>query len=308
MKPNAILLICAVIIASGLVWYSANNTSGTVPIIRADNSPIKERPNERGGMNIAHKDSTIYNTMRGSAEQGRVENLLAERPAQGSVNRDELFAGIKAQQIKKQQAAAVIEPKEIKATETESASQVMSSNNTVPLSPALEEQSTTTPPEPSSALEIVKTEKHTTVNVTTPKARPRNALTATAKSSTTTPADTKQLSSLLAEVQGLKIDPIQKKKAQPANAPSITQATHSAGSHYIQIGSLRSESAAKAHWAARSKEFAATLKGFSLRIEHIEIAERGSFYRVQGGAVSKETAKKACAVINARHSNSCIVK
>lgn len=300
MKLNAILLVCAVIIAGGLVWYSTHNDNGTVPIIRADNSPIKERPNERGGMNIAHKDSTIYNTMRGG-EQGHVENLLAERPTQGSVNRDELFAGIKAQQAKKQQEKTTILEQNIIETPPQHNEENSEENSQAPALIAAQSVSITPKAEPAN-----DTAKRRIVNVTTPTARPQHAAKAPAVASAQSaakPTDKKELTNLLAEVQGLKIDPIQRKKPAPAKP-----ATFKAGNHYIQIGSLRSEAAAKSHWAARKKEFATALAGFSLRIEHIEIAQRGSFYRVQGGAVSKDTAKSACAAINARHNNSCIVK
>jgi uncharacterized protein YxeA len=303
MKLNAILLICAVIIAGGLMWYSTHNDSGTVPIIRADSSPIKERPENRGGMNIAHKDSTIYDTMRQNGDKSRVENLLAEHRDQSSINRDELFAGIKAKQAKLAQEHAI---KELK--DDESVNSRIAGNMPAEATTEAAEESTKNLDEPSLSAAPKNAAPKSVVNVQTPTARPAQKNAEPQQQST---AQNKPLTSLLAEVQGLKIDPIQKKKpaaAKAAQPASTNSAAFQTGNNFIQIGSLRTESAARSHWAARKKEFASALQGFSLRIEHIEIAGRGSFYRVQGGPASKQSAKQACATINQRHANSCIVK
>lgn len=305
MKLNAILLICAVIIAGGLMWYSTHNDSGTVPIIRADNSPIKERPDERGGMSIAHKDSTIYDTMRQKDDKSRVENLLAEHRAQSSVNRDELFAGIKAKQAKAEQQNTIKELKDDESVNSRIAGHI-------PTEGAKEEEENTIKDaqQPDHNAQT-STAQRKTVQILTPTARPQQKQAAATNTTGHSTGQNKQLTSLLAEVQGLKIDPIQKKvTAQQKTAPQTSAAstTFQTGNNFIQIGSLRSESAAKSHWAARKKEFAAALKGFPLRIEHVEIDGRGSFYRVQGGPASKQSAKQACATINQRHANSCIVK
>jgi hypothetical protein len=68
---------------------------GTVPIIRADAAPYKVEPEDRGGMDVAHKDSTIFDAMRDGAQGRRIENLLADTADEQPIDRAVLFAGLK---------------------------------------------------------------------------------------------------------------------------------------------------------------------------------------------------------------------
>ena len=297
MKLNAIFLILAVAIAGGLVWYSTTSQTETVPIIRADKTPIKERPSERGGMNIAHKDSTIYDAMRQETSQRRVENLLAENQASRPVNREELFAGLKPQQSSENNI--IQELKNDETVESRIAGSIpLEPEDTKERSTASQTDEIVSAPNPDETKDPEPEFKiSSNIQTSKPVARP-NAVKKTKES---TQQKDRGLNNLLAEVQGLKIEPLQSKQQKQTTS-------FKAGKNYIQIGSLKSESAAQKHWDSRKKQFPTLLKNFSLRIQKIEIEGRGAFYRVQGGPASKETAKNACSKINARYANSCIVK
>jgi cell division protein FtsN len=53
-----------------------------LPVIKADNAPYKTVPDERGGMDIPGRESTVFQAMRGEGHQTGVENLLAQIPAE----------------------------------------------------------------------------------------------------------------------------------------------------------------------------------------------------------------------------------
>ncbi|MEC7703399.1 MAG: SPOR domain-containing protein [Pseudomonadota bacterium] len=278
MKLNAILLISAVVIVSALMWYSNTQKTDTVPIIRGDHSPIKERPDERGGMDIAHSDSTIYDSIRNENSKQRVENLLAENQNARPQSREELFAGLKTQNTTPQS-------EDIKYTQELKDDEGVNSRiaGAVPID---EER-----PAPVAEKEAPTV---TTVTHATPTARPAQVK----ESSKNTKNEFK---TLLAEVQGLNTTPIQERKA---NKPS----TPPQGTHYVQLGSLSSNESAQKHWQNRLKEFPDLLAGMKLRIQTAEITGKGTYYRVQAGEVSKSHAAEICSKINAKHAQSCIVK
>jgi hypothetical protein len=303
MKLNTVLVFSALVLASGLVWYSVTSKDDGVPIIRADTSPIKIHPDDRGGMEIENKDSTIYQALRKERPSAHVENLLADNTQSSKngsatpINRDELFAGLKTHQEKKsvvttQDIAPIkdaVDSAGIKPLITE---QVIQNE-----APYIKEMT----PAPVKEPQIIPVDTIKKSSIEAPKARPKT-LSVTPQMNRNKPE--KGLTSLLAEVQGLKTTPLQSQKSTKKAAPKATQT----GNSYIQIGSLTSASAAKAHWATRQQQFPSLLKGYRLRVQDVEIAERGTYYRVQGGPASKESAKLACIEINKRFAKSCIVK
>jgi cell division septation protein DedD len=316
MKLNTILVFSALVLASGLVWYSVTNKDEGVPIIRADNSAIKVHPDDRGGMEIENQDSTIYQALRKDGSSARVENLLANntqnRDNAAPINRDELFAGLKTHQ--ENNAAAQIQndltQNETLAAPTHAPIDVQAEKPVIVAPSHKEEDQTKSAPSlaTASASINVNDNNNGSGNVTNndsaisaPIARPKTISSAT---QTNTKQPEKALTSLLAEVQGLKTAPLHTQKSTTKPTAPSAQAGHS----YIQIGSLTSARAATAHWETRQQQFPALLKGYKLRIQDVEIAGRGTYYRVQAGPVSKESAQQACLEINKRFAKSCIVK
>ena len=297
MKLNAILLIAAVVIVTALMWYSNTQKTDTVPIIRGDSSPIKERPDERGGMDIAHSDSTIYDSIRNDNSKQRVENLLAENHQNKPKSREELFAGLKTENTlppTTEDLNTAEEEQDVtpELKDDENVDNRIAGNVPVDEETAIEAEEKPATPE--------KTQH------ATPAARPVNKAAAPATASA--PTEKNEFKNLLAEVQGLKTTPIQERKpTAPAPAPKAAT-TNQQGDHYIQIGSLSSEDKAKTHWANRKKEFAAELGNLQLRIENVEIPNKGTYYRVQAGKVSKAYGAEICSKINAKYAQSCIVK
>ena len=96
-----ILGIVAAVGALVLYAYPKNNSEANnefVPIVRADVSPVREAPEDEGGMAIPHKDSTVFETLRSAdrSKSGRkIENLLP--PPEQPIDRTTVFKNVDAE-------------------------------------------------------------------------------------------------------------------------------------------------------------------------------------------------------------------
>lgn len=84
-RPWLIGVVALAVIGSfcGIVWYaytqglSQGNRGQSVPVLRADPSPTRERPSEPGGMKVPHQDKLVYDQVaRGPALAPTVERML----------------------------------------------------------------------------------------------------------------------------------------------------------------------------------------------------------------------------------------
>ena len=88
----SILVLIGILIAvvASSVPTGSDGDDSAVPIIRAETTPYKIKPEDPGGMNVPNKDSTIFETLKGQPEENKVENLLEdESDTAASVVRDE---------------------------------------------------------------------------------------------------------------------------------------------------------------------------------------------------------------------------
>ena len=81
-----------------------------------------------------------------------------------------------------------------------------------------------------------------------------------------------------------------------APKPPQTAATPDPAKGYrIQIGSLRSEAAAKSAWAKRVKQHGAILGKLTLLVKRADLDKKGVYYRVQAGPLKDlAAAKRIC--------------
>lgn len=88
-------------------------------------------------------------------------------------------------------------------------------------------------------------------------------------------------------------------------APSHRQVTP--GSYYIQLGSVRSEDGAHSEWKKFTKKYSGILDDVSYRVQFADLKEKGAFYRVQAGPMSKDSAADLCSQIKAKAPGGCLV-
>ncbi|MBI3441487.1 MAG: arginine--tRNA ligase [Proteobacteria bacterium] len=87
--------------------------------------------------------------------------------------------------------------------------------------------------------------------------------------------------------------------AKPAIAAS--------GDVYVQLGSYHDMSAVKRDWEKLKKKFPDLFGTLDMKIEKVDLAGKGTYYRLQAGTTTADHAKEICAALKAAHSVGCIV-
>ena len=88
----AALTVIILAIFGGLIWYSymEGSNNGPVPVVRADNSVVKEKPENPGGLDVPDQDKRVFNRVASDGVEndenlGPSAELPVERPAQKSL-------------------------------------------------------------------------------------------------------------------------------------------------------------------------------------------------------------------------------
>lgn len=92
----AVVLLLAVAGFFSLAWYayqtgSQQTDNGEVVVIKADPSPVKEKPKDPGGMTFPHQEKTIYDALNSKKKDGSVEISIlpnAEEPDMNAVDNE----------------------------------------------------------------------------------------------------------------------------------------------------------------------------------------------------------------------------
>lgn len=92
-----------------------------------------------------------------------------------------------------------------------------------------------------------------------------------------------------------------------AARPAAPQKVMTKGAHMVQLGSLRSEDAARQEWAILKTRFPGQLSGLDLNVQKIDLGAKGVFYRIQGGPVEEAQARAICSSMEASRPGGCFV-
>lgn len=240
------MVVATIAVLGAVIYYAypreaAEQELAAVPIIRADAGALKVTPDDPGGMEIAHRESVVFDTLNGAGEGGRVENLLPQ--AEAPLPREEMFAGLKT--------AAEDEILDVTAPpsdDPESFEQIADYTPPTEIDPAAEPVSAA--PE-AAAVEAAKTE----------------------------PA---------------------------AGIATAAKEAVKAGTHYVQLASVKDEAAAKAEWK-KMQAAHGVLAPLNLHIERADLGAKGVFYRIQGGPVAEAEAKQICQAVSSKKPGGCLV-
>lgn len=272
-----------VVFLASVLWYSYPRQADeagdvAVPIIRADAGPYKVVPSDPGGMEIPHRESTVFDTLR-EAEGGtrRVENLLGE--PEEPVARDKLFAGIK---IEGREVMTTGGEPEVKPEEAPA--QIAAA------SPAVPEDAPAPQAQPVVAAAAEEKPAEAPVTAAAPQAVPQEEQ----KIAAATPVPTAKPEKEVAE---------ELSRTEPASG---VETFESGTGWYIQLASLRSDDAAKTAWADLQKSLS-VLKPLSHRIEKADLGARGTYYRLQAGPFAEAKARDICKAVEAQRPGGCLV-
>ncbi|MEN2980102.1 SPOR domain-containing protein [Tistrella bauzanensis] len=272
LRPFAVA--AAALLFAGLVWYAFDQRDASMrdappPLIAADSTPMKTLPKEPGGMDVPHRDKTVYDALGGSGtapssepERAPVERLLPppEEPILPEPSDDEAAladAGeaMAPDQMPDQATGLPAEPQASVPPEPEPA-------------PAAPEPAAPAPatPAPTPAPQAVKP---TPAPVETPK-----------------PVDVPK--------------PVETPKpVEPPKAPDLrdvrtgADATAGIAGWKVQLGAFSDEAAARKGWdtlRARNKELVA---GLQPAIVPVKVKDKGTLYRLQAGPLADGGAAKA---------------
>jgi cell division septation protein DedD len=272
--PLAIAL-AALVGFGAIVWYAYSWGVGQVPnqvlpVVRAPEGPVKERPENPGGMEVPYQDKLVLNgRMEGNGGEA-VERLL---PPPETPQPPEAAPEAEGQP---EAETAVAEPPRLDVAEEAFKPEGQSAE--APPAPASEAAPETTaaaaptPPAPEPVAPKAEAPKPET-----PKTEP-------AKAEATQPAP------------------------EPEVKPAPTPREAASGAYVMQMASLRSESDAQAAWKRIQAKHVALLEGLKPLVERADLGDRGVFYRLQAGPFpSKATADDLCAQLKAAGQD-CLVK
>lgn len=281
-----LVLLCAFggFIALAIYAYKAGTQSvneGELMVIEADNSPVKEKPQDPGGMQFPNQDKTIFETFSaGNQTPPQVERVLptpeepiAKEPAEASepttwVNEKLAPAAAPAGAEKvfgDEDAAPKAEATspQVKNVQEELAKQAVSEASPAAAAPVVSQPAPVVEAAKPVELALKEEVKVEELKVVSQPAAPKPE----AKSVTTAKTETK---------------PAEKPKAATAKG-------------LVQLGAYKTEAEAKGDFAKMQKKHAA-LAGKSAVVNRADLGDKGIFYRLRVGT---DDAKALCAKLAA---------
>lgn len=269
-KAAFFIVLIALSFMVGVVWklYSgaSNKDAQNVPIVRADSEPLKITPDDPGGMEIRHKESTLFSAIKKEREEegGQIENLLADDENEEPMPRSQLFAGLNTNEIEGENAPTPLDQPLV--SEEEIAEEVVEE--------VVEEKT----PEISTPEPIEVPEK-------------------------------------VPEKVEVKPEPVKQAAPSPAPAPVevrtesmpvVSKEESATGDYFIQLASTKDKASAESEWKKFTQKYSA-ISNLPYRIQTADLGEKGVFYRIQAGPISKESAVAKCVEIKKITPNGCLV-
>lgn len=283
-KAAFFIVLIALSFMIGVVWKlyvgGGNQTGQDIPIVRADDAPYKVAPDDPGGMDIPHRDSTIFSSLNQDSES-RVENLLADEDEEEPMPRSQLFAGLNTEE-----PSALEEPAEEGSEPLRSKIDEMAAGNLdsqaeveETVEGIIEETNQSVmPPAPEEVAEVAEPEKVEPVAEPAPTPKP------------------------VVEAQP-------EPKPAPKSTPApTTLTTSSSGDYFVQLGSVKSPDGVESEWTKIVAKYPSILSGYNHRVETADLGDKGTFYRIQAGPVSKDKAVATCEAIKKIDPKGCLLK
>jgi hypothetical protein len=260
------VMAAGIAVFAGIIWYaySQGNKAGTesvAPVLHADQSPTKVRPEQPGGMEVPHQDKLVYDRLNpGKDSEAGVERLLPPP--------EEPLARPKAAEAAPEPAGADgdLPPEETRPAAPAPAAPVAAAP-AQPAAPAPQ------PAAPAPAAPVPARPVAAPPAVAAAAAPPATAAKPAAAPATKPPA--------------------QVAAAAPPAAPA-------GGSTRVQVASVSSEALANSEWQRIAKKHSGVLAGVTYRIVRADLGAKGTYYRVQAGPMDDAKARQVCEALKAK--------
>lgn len=269
----AFAVVALVIVVTMMV--KGGGSDGNAPMIKADVTPYKTRPDQPGGTAVPFQDKLVFNRLDPNGQPVQAEKLLPP-PEEPLANKD----------MTTKQVTAPPAPGNTVAAVTPTA---VSPQPALVVKPAAPEPIVEKPavvaeaPTPQAApVATVQNTEPVVMHAPTPAPAPVAKVVETPKPVATAPT------------------PV----AKPVVAAAPTPVT--GGQVRIQLASIPEAGNAQKALADLSGKYRSALGGTSLGIVKADLGAKGTYYRIQSGGLSRDSAERVCASVKAQ-GGACII-
>lgn len=342
-----IMMSALAVVVGAVIWYAYPKEKEGVdqisaPILRADTTPYKIVPDDPGGMEIPHMDSTIYETLQARKSMERGEKVMAS--AELPFAKDKIFSEIEpaagtAKKVNK--TSKVLDLTEVSMDKPDMPNTVVNvdgveNDEFINRARSLEdiivkyvdvskdvhssEFDKKTQPKIIDLTENMgwdvkkpaSDKAFKTVGVSTQQEAPSPKMTSQVKKMSPMAAvkPLRKPANIAKTTQKAGIIATRLSTIEPVAGSAKTKAPriNLMGDGYrIQLGSLRSETGARILWQDMQNKFPTHLSSLNLYIQKVDLGERGMYFRVQAGPLEQIQAQAICDVIKTRRPGGCLV-
>lgn len=304
--------VAAVALLGGVAAFAfmgGSSTSSEPALVKADTGPIKVKPENPGGAQIANQDKAVYDKVAGAEAAAKPEQpklvTTAEEPVDVNAAAAERAPAVKAEDrvapdqapAEEQSAIAAVQPRKVRTLIVKPDGTLVAPEEAAQAAAPVAGAEPAVTYQPPSA--PVQDAAATPAEMAAPKLASAEPVAedpvkaAIADEAPATPTE----KPVLAKKPVEKAKPVEA-KAKPAEkvAAAVAEPAAATGGDWsIQIASQPSKDGAQASYKALSGKFGSIIGGRGVSIVQAEIPGKGTFYRVRIPAGSKSDANSLCA-------------
>ena len=303
----SIAVVAAASTFGGVIWYAYHNGreaahSGAPPLVKAETTPVKVKPTDPGGQEIPYQDSTVYDRLEPNGQKPPVAEKILPPPEEPIV---------------RQQAAAQLPPPPV----GEAAPAVTAGTESAPPPPQYQQQAAPLPqaaqapqlPDAGAPTALAPASGGIVIQPPPPLPRPvqvvpppKPAVVAVPQPELVQPAPAKPAKptkpapdSIAALISGA--------GAASSAAKAEPKLATGGGSYHLQLSAVRNADAVPEEWARLKKRFP-ELASLRSSTNKIDVAGKGTFYRVEAGPLDEAAAKSSCTRLRGEGLGCIVVK
>ncbi len=322
--PRGMLTFTTIFAFAAIVWYAyprgqERYSDIDIPVIQADKAVYKFKPDDPGGMEVLHQDSTVFNPLeKKSADtvdkvRPQPEEPMVKPQSSKASPIDKAPQNLGLQAVPhtekiisapEEKPTPVVKKEEVKPAEKPAAQAAKPA--TAPAKPV--QAAKTETPKPA-AIKIASAEPskgEAVPAIESVKSEPLTPLTAPASAPAkpvATPAATKVVAAPAKPAATAAAKTI---AAKPAAAPAKSAVSNPAGV-FVQFGAFHDNKGAHEEWTSLQKKFPDLLKNLTMRTS-VNIGPKGELTRLQAGRMTEARAKEICDKLKAGKAGCMIVR
>jgi len=320
--PGFVVPLFLLVVLGGIVWYAYPKSAedGIVPVIQADLSDYKVKPDNPGGMTVPHQESTVYEPFE-TAPSGRQERLVGSEENPAIPSRKPNFEPMLNLDWESGETGQKVETL-IAREETVPLSQLkhklqnpgrlqdMSGGTTAAKKPAVPQTDVADEEKMSALVErltAAPVEDVSEVETTPvkPPARPAEVVHLEEIPSVVPTRGTE------IEIETLRkdLEPVKKALAAAAKAEAKTEVKTSpvaTGDWMLQLGAFSTNASAEKAWDSFGKKYGTVLEGLAPDYQKAEVKGKTLFRLRAGGFASRADATARCDDLK-KQGGSCLV-